>query len=253
VNTYATSWISSNTTIACGTGATFHSTVPLTCYGAPGPLVSHGSSNVTIEGCTFTGIYTPSMAAQGQALCPGWISGGGDPVAFYSGSNIIFTDNAVTNQFAGEGAAFSGSSNLTVSNNYFADNYQQGLQLSDCKNCNVTGNYSLDSGFDIEDSRPQPSGYDIETWSNNTFACDGTDTQGQLSGAFGAWACGAKCLWNAAGCSAAANACTPGQYKNVVVKNNTITGPGSVLLDGLRVAPTLVSNTFANGGLLCPR
>jgi hypothetical protein len=139
---------------------------------------------------------------------------------------------------------------VTISNNYFADNYQQGLQLSQCQNYNVTGNYSFDSGFDIEDSGPQPSGYDIETWINNTFACDGTATQGELSGGLGAAYCGAKCFWNGgSGCSAAEASCSSGQYKNVVIQNNTITGPGSVLMTGVTDGPTLMSNTYSNGGL----
>src|ERR1700730_12929066 len=100
------------------------------------------------------------MVAAGAAVCSasqGMIMNGGDPVAFNGASNIVFTDNAVTNQFAGEGVIFDQDSNVTVSNNYFAYNYGNGLQVSNCKNCNVTGNYSVDSDWDIEDAGALPA------------------------------------------------------------------------------------------------
>jgi hypothetical protein len=206
VNTYATSDISSNTTIACGVGATIHSTQPLSRYGAPSPLESHGGSNITIEGCTFTGMYTPSMAAQGHALCIATypaLQGGtlccDNVVSFYGGSNLTFTDNAVTNQFSDEGVFFDQSSNVTISNNYFAYDYNNSIQLSECHNCNVTGNTSLDTNWDQEDATPEPAGTSTGTWSNNVFSCDSTGT-GNLSVAPGVAAFyGGTCVWKIGG------------------------------------------------------
>jgi parallel beta-helix repeat protein len=248
VNTLAVSWIPSNTTIACGTGGTIHNTAPLACWNMPSSLVSHGSSNITIEGCTFTGIYTPSMAAQGEALCPGGITGGGAPANIYGGSNIIFTDNAVTNDFSGQGLFFGRNSNVTVSNNYFANNFLMGMQVSDCKNCNFTGNTSIDSQWDIEDDTNLPAGYDIETWSNNVFSCDSTGNGFLTQDANWRTFLGGTCAWTAgAGCSV--NGCTPGEYSNVTVQNNTITGPDSVLFTIPSYGAINVNNnSFTNGG-----
>jgi len=256
VNTLPFSWIPSNTTVACGVGATFHSTAPLTCVGPDGSLIGHGASNVTIEGCTFTAGYT--NAAQGAAVCPNGVSVGNDPVIFYGGSNIIFTDNAVTNQFTGEGVLFDGSSNVTISNNYFAYNYNEGLQLSNCQNCNVTGNTSLDSSWDMEDAGPAPPGTSTGTWSNNVFSCDSTGW-GFLAGSSAASAgwrslVGGTCGWNNGyGCSNVGPPCSPGQYSGVTVKNNTITGPGASLLWTTYDGTTLINNTYTNGGHLTVR
>jgi parallel beta-helix repeat protein len=248
VNTSVESGISSNTTIACGVGAGIHNMAPIACYGAPSSLVSHSSSNVTIEGCTFTGIYTPSMAAQGDVCGAGGPNGGGAPAQFYGGSNIVFTDNAVTNDFSGQGLFFGGDSNVTISNNYFANNFLMGMQLSNCQNCNVTGNYSLDSNWDMEDETVSSVGSTSGTWSNNTFACDSTGTGWGSQFYPGAYFI---CEWNAGeGCSAYPSPCTPGEYSAVTYQNNTITGPGADLDWSSYDSATLINNTYTNGGVL---
>jgi parallel beta-helix repeat protein len=142
---------------------------------------------------------------------------------FYGGSNIVFTDNAVTNDFSGQGLFFGGSSNVTISNNYFANNYLMGMQLSNCQNCNVTGNTSLDSDWDLEDETVSPPGSSSGTWSNNVFSCDSTGTG--LGSQFypGAYFI---CEWTAGeGCSSYPSPCTPSEYSGVTYQNNTIT-PG---------------------------
>jgi hypothetical protein len=85
----------------------------MSCYGEANVFVSYGNSNITIEGCAFTGTYPGPSAAY---FCgePGPNAGGG-PAVFYNGSNLTFTDNAVTNMFAGQGLEFDGASNVTVS------------------------------------------------------------------------------------------------------------------------------------------
>ena len=87
------------------------------------------------------------------------------------GSNITFTDNAVTNTIADEGVFFGGINGGTISNNVFENNFQNGIPFSQCHNCNVTGNYAVDTGWDIEDAGPQTAGTNSGTWSGNTFAC----------------------------------------------------------------------------------
>jgi parallel beta-helix repeat protein len=234
----------SNITIACGQGATFHSTVPMEDFNAPALLVSHSSSNVTIEGCTFTANYTPSMAAEFWAM--GGADANADPVVFNGGTNLTFTDNAVTNQFGNEGVLFDGSSHVTISNNYFAYNFGNGLQLSNCQNCNVTGNYSLDSDWDQEDAGLLPAGYDTGTWSNNIYACDSTGT-GQITEMNGT----ASCYWDVgSGCSSAPIPCTPGQYSGVTVQNNTTCGPGADLNTYAPYGANVINNSFTNGGSL---
>jgi Right handed beta helix region len=247
VNTSTFSEIPSNTTIACGVGATIHNAAPLACNGMASSLVSNGNSNITIEGCTFTGIYTPSMAAQGVAMCAGGINGGGAPVMFYNGSNIVFTDNAVTNDFSGQGLLFDGPNNVTVSNNYFANNFLMGMQVSNCQNCNVTGNYSVDSQWDLEDARDSPPGTTTGTWSNNTYAC--VNGIGQITLNPG-WP--GNCPWTAGiGCSG--TTCTPGEYSGITIQNNTITGPGAVLMTYLPFMGTVLNNnSFTNGGFWRP-
>jgi len=243
VNTYATSLIPSNTTIACGQGTTIHSTVPLSCSGEPSSLTSEGASNITVEGCTFTGNYTFSIAAQINAMCgPVGLWNGSDPADFYSGSNITFTDNAVTNLFGM--LLFDQNSNVTVSNNYFAQNYG-GMQISNCKNCNVTGNTSLDSGWAVEDAWALPAGYDTVSWSNNVFACDSTGEGAMVANSGNAAYYGGHCVWKIGGCSVAV--CTPGEYSNVGVQNNTITGPASTLLTSPSMGTFPTSNSFTNG------
>lgn len=249
LNTTRAGVMSSNSTVACGQGATFHSTVPLSGTNILS-LVSFASSNITVEGCTFTAIYTPSMAAEFLAM--GGVYSNASPVAFYAGSNIVFTDNAVTNQFGNEGVLFDESSNVTVSNNYFAYNFANGLQLSNCQYCNVTGNYSLDSGWDIEDAGPTAAEYDIETWSNNTFACDSTGEGVMEADPSDAAFYGGTCSWIAGiGCSGPD--CIPGEYSNVTIENNTITGPGSALLMYPPGGAAVINTTTTNGGSTCTR
>jgi parallel beta-helix repeat protein len=222
----------------------------VTCNNPPGTFISEGASNITVEGCTFTGDYTPSLAPQLSA-CGYWgVVGGAVPAAFYGGSNITFTDNAVMNTMGGVGLLFDVDSNVTVSNNYFANNYSMGMQVSNCKNCNFTGNTSLDSGWDQQDAIARPAGYDTGTWSNNIFACDSTG-QGYLMynsaerGVFGG-----NCVFSVGdGCST--TGCPPGEYSGVTVQNNTITGPSSVLwISTSYGGATQSNNSFTNGGSL---
>jgi hypothetical protein len=109
----------------------------------------------------------------------------------------------------------------------------------------VTGNYSLDSDWDGEDAGPQPAGYDIETWSNNTFACDSTGTGVFVTNQNFVAYYGGLCVWKIGGCSQ--SGCTPGEYSNVVIQNNTITGPASTLLTLTSMGTLPTNNTFTNG------
>jgi hypothetical protein len=141
-------------------------------------------------------------------------------------------------------------SNATISNNYFAYNFSNAMQISNSKYINVTGNYSLDSGWDIEDTSPLPAGYDIETWSNNTFACDSTGEGFFMVNLPWQAAVGGNCSWGDSGCSGAGSPCTIGQYSNVTIENNTITGPGAVLDILPSQGATVINNSFTNGGVL---
>jgi hypothetical protein len=256
VNTSRFSLISSNTTIACGQGVTIHSMTPMTCNDPPPALESRMESNITVEGCTFTGDYTPSMAAQLSGMCGSYgVFGGAVPAAFYAGSNITFTDNAVTNEMGGVGLLFDQTSNVTISNNYFAYSYENSLQLSNCKNCNVTGNTSLDANWNMEDAGALPAGYDTGTWSNNTFACDSTGVGFYTQNAGWRTFLGGTCPWTVGiGCSEASGICTPGEYSGVTVQNNTITGPGaSLVTSSVWGGSSVINNSFTNGGVLTPR
>ena len=176
VNLSQANGISSNTTLACGMGAGIHNMSRIQCTGEANVIYGNNDTNVTIEGCTMTGTYDPSQAVADKAWeaangCPDWTYNGGDVAAFNGGSNITFTDNAVTNTIADEGVFFGGINGGTISNNVFENNFQNGIPFSQCHNCNVTGNYAVDTGWDIEDAGPQTAGTNSGTWSGNTFAC----------------------------------------------------------------------------------
>jgi hypothetical protein len=144
-----------------------------------------------------------------------------------------------------------GQSNVTISNNYFAYNYNNALQISNCQNCNVTGNYALDSGWDLEDAGAMPAGYDTGTWSNNTFACDSTGT-GLINSQPGWQGISAPgCAWQVGiGCSTIG--CTPGEYSGVTVTNNTITGHTAAIITWSLTGANILNNSFTNGGWLRP-
>jgi parallel beta-helix repeat protein len=229
----------------------FHDVTPFACVLPAAMLQGHGVSNVTIEGCTFTGMYDPAqaLAVQAQASadgCPYFILSGGSPVSFFGGGNITFTDNEVTDNWGGLGVFFDGSNGVTVSNNVFANNYQHGMQFSSCKNCNTTGNYSVDSDFDIEDAGAQPPGSSSGVWSNNTIAC----VQGPGRGVGHPLTSGNSiCYLGAAGCSALT--CTTGEYSGITFENNLVTGVGAAIDTPPNSGVNLLSNTYTNGGQLC--
>jgi hypothetical protein len=47
--------------------------------------------------------------------------------------------------------------------------------------------------------------------------------------------------------------CTSGEYSNVTVQNNTITGPGASLTTSTSQGGTAINNSFTNGGHLTIR
>ena len=258
VNLSQPNGISSNTTLACGMGGGVHNMSPLRCAGAPDVIYGNNDTNVTIEGCTMTGTYDPVNAAADHAWmaangCPNWIYNGGDVATFNGGSNIIFTDNAVTNLFAQEGLFLGGVNGATISKNAFANNFQNGIQFSSCHNCNVTGNYAVDTNIDIEDAGPHPPGLSTGVWSDNTFVCvNGSGLQHGASPSCGPQ--GGDCIL------VAGNACTngPGQtcyaneYSGIIFENNVFTGPGMNLVNGQNSGIVYSNHTYTNGANFCP-
>jgi Right handed beta helix region len=234
VNTYTPSRIWSNTTIACGAGATLHNaTLPSpSVAGTINTLEEFDQTNITIEGCTFTG------TGGGQ-----WDNSmeGGDLVDFYGGSNFTVTDNAFENAWGNGALEFNAANGVSVTHNYFADNALQGLQFGVTQNYTVSYNTSIDSGFDVEDPAPEPAGSSSGTWSNNTFECQ--NGQAYYTKAFPGYG---LCFWSTGvGCSSnpTTQPCSPGQYRNVVTTNNTCSGPGIFMDVSASTGGTVTNNT----------
>lgn len=250
----------SNTTLACpGDGVTgIHDDSAFICDGEVS-MITVGGHNSTVEGCAFTGNYTYSQAPglQAQTILAGRGCGGGNAIQFTGGGGNTFTDNKVTNQYGDEEVFLGWENGMTVSHNVFAENFSNGVQTSDCSNCQITSNYSVDSNFDIEDAGWAGPYSQNQVWSNNYFTCVQGDGLflGQANAGYTRWY-GGECSWGTGlGCSSSPHPCTAGQYSGVTIEGNTIDGPQAAILGSAGVSgegsgANIINNNYINGGHL---